>query len=122
MRDQIQPLCKWCKKILPLSDKGQPICTFDPIDKWGNIELTPAEKEAVAEAELLSQCWIKDMRKQGKRLCPESYLSQQTDKNYWLSEMAFERLLYSSQMICGKCYCKFADQQSIYEDYTLGLH
>ena len=114
-----RPRCKWCAERLELSDKGQPICTFCPLDKWGDIELSEAERLAVEEAEALSQLWIRDQRRQKRRLCPEPYFSTQSDKNYYLSEMAFERLLFSNQMVCGKCYSNYVHGPT---EHSLGLN
>lgn len=121
MSELNQPVCRLCQEPFELSAEGQSIATFhpDPAQKWGDIVLSQEEKEAVTEAEALSQLWLRDQKRQGKRLCPAPYFDAQSTRNYHLSEMAFERLLFSNQMVCGSCYSSLIDGPS---EHSLGLH
>jgi hypothetical protein len=108
-----EPSCKWCGSAFELSTTGSWICTFDPMEKW-NIPLSPAETQAIEEAESLLELWKVEMERQGKHICAEKFFSRQSELNRRLSETAFQRLLYSGGMICPGCYCNWSDRKNLH--------
>ena len=123
--NQRGPLCKWCQKVIPFSNEyHEYLAGIDPLDKWGNLQLSQEEKTAILEAETSLDKWKREHEGYCLReyfIEPQDIFGAMSPRSLALSEFVFERLLWQGQMVCYHCL-KDYQTQCEERDYSQLVH